>query len=204
MYCDRRGNGQKPTRTKPPGQKPLRTIEIEFVQGTFVWDFCTRPTKNLGGPRCVTYFRGGVPGYVTKCDRGRGSKLAKSSVTYFMDGPYQRTTDKRSSCGLVVASNWIRSIQSLRFPHIQFASSARDLDILLDPTLTFTNQVNSVSRSYFYHLRQLRSICKSLSLHAYATLVHAMICTRVDFGNAVYIGLFSPTLLSFNLFSMLL
>ena len=30
---------------------------------------------------------GGVPGCVTKCDRGRGSKLAKNSVTYFMDGP---------------------------------------------------------------------------------------------------------------------
>ena len=34
----------------------------------------------------MTYFRG-VPGCVTKCDRGRGSKLPKNSVTYFMDGP---------------------------------------------------------------------------------------------------------------------
>ena len=33
-----------------PGRKPPRTIEIyiEFVQGTFVRDFCTRPTKNRG------------------------------------------------------------------------------------------------------------------------------------------------------------
>ena len=30
---------------------------------------------------------GGVSGYVKKCDRGRGSKLAKNSVTYSMDGP---------------------------------------------------------------------------------------------------------------------
>jgi len=29
----------------------------------------------------------GVPGCVTTCDRGGGSKLAKNSVTYFMDGP---------------------------------------------------------------------------------------------------------------------
>ena len=69
-----------------PGQKPPWTIEIEFVQGTFVRDFSTRPTKNRGGPRCVTYFRG-VPGCVTKCDGERGSKLAKNSMTYFMDGP---------------------------------------------------------------------------------------------------------------------
>src|SRR6218665_2545042 len=47
---------------KTPGQKPPRTIETEFVQGAFVWIFCTRPSKNRGGPRCVTYFRGGGPG----------------------------------------------------------------------------------------------------------------------------------------------
>ena len=27
----------------------------------------------------------GVPGCVTKCDRGGGSKLPKNSMTYFMD-----------------------------------------------------------------------------------------------------------------------
>ena len=64
-----------------PGQRPPRTIEIEFVQGTFVRDFCTRPTKNGGSEMCDVL--SGGPGM---CDRG-GSKLAKNSVTYFMDGP---------------------------------------------------------------------------------------------------------------------
>src|SRR6218665_805605 len=45
---------------KTPGQTPPRTIEREFVQGAFVRVFCTRRTKNRGGPRCVTYF-GGKP-----------------------------------------------------------------------------------------------------------------------------------------------
>src|SRR6218665_228904 len=84
MCCDRRGNGQKPTRTKlldkrplkNPRTKPPRTIEIEFVQVAFVRDFCTRPTKNMGSERCDVL--SGVPGCVTKCDRGRGSKLAKN------------------------------------------------------------------------------------------------------------------------------
>ena len=70
-----------------------------------------------------------------------------------------------------------------------FSSSVRDLGIVLDPSLSFTDQVKSVSRSCFYHLRQLRSIRSSLSLHAITTLIHALICTRVDFGNAAYIGL---------------
>src|SRR6218665_857201 len=95
MYCDRRGNGQKPTRTNPPGQKPPRTIEIEFVQRTFVRDICTMPTKNRGDPRCVTYFRG-VPGCVTG---GRGVKIGQNSMTYFMDGPFHVITLLTHSSG---------------------------------------------------------------------------------------------------------
>ena len=46
---------------------------------------CT--TKNCGGQRIVTYFRG-VQRCVLKCHRGRGSKLVHNSATYFMDGPF--------------------------------------------------------------------------------------------------------------------
>ena len=37
----------------------------------------------------MTYFRG-VPRCVTKCGRGRESKLVQHSMTYFMDGPKLR------------------------------------------------------------------------------------------------------------------
>ena len=50
---------------KTPGQKPPRTIEIEFVQGIFVQDFCTRPTKNRGGSEMCDVLSGG-PGM---CDK---------------------------------------------------------------------------------------------------------------------------------------
>jgi len=48
---------------------------------------CTRPTENGGSVMCDVL--SGGPGM---CDKvwqggGRGSKLAKNSVTYFMDGP---------------------------------------------------------------------------------------------------------------------
>src|SRR6218665_2489850 len=91
MYSDRRNRQKPPLPVKrpsdeTPGQKPPRTIEREFVQGAFVRLFCTRPIKNRGVSRCVTYFVG-IPGCVTNCDREEESKLAKNSVTYFMDGP---------------------------------------------------------------------------------------------------------------------
>src|SRR6218665_1462481 len=58
---------------------------MEFVQRDFVRPFCTRPTKDGGSEMCDVLLE--VLGCVTKCDRGRGSKLAKNMVTYFMDSP---------------------------------------------------------------------------------------------------------------------
>ena len=59
----------------------------------------------------------------------------------------------------------------------------------LDQELTFSEQVRNVCRTCFYHLRQIRSVRRSLTTKAATTLMHAFICTRVDYGNAVYAGL---------------
>jgi len=95
MYSDRTGTDKNhPDKTfqtkdpwQTPGQKPQWTIETEFVQGGFCLVFCTRPSKIGGGVWDVWHTFEGVPGCVTKCDRGRGLKLAKNIVTYFMDSP---------------------------------------------------------------------------------------------------------------------
>ena len=75
------------------------------------------------------------------------------------------------------------------FPDISFSDTVRDLGVVLDQELTMSAHINNVSRSCFYHLRQLRTIRRSLPNHAIRTLVQALICTRIDFGNAIFAGL---------------
>src|SRR6218665_1830829 len=90
MYCDPRGTDKnQPGQT--PGQKPPRTIEIEFLKGTFVWDFCTRPTKNQGSQRCVTYFGGSrdVRQSVTEGGGQNWPKIARRTLW---------TAPKKNSC----------------------------------------------------------------------------------------------------------
>ena len=53
--------------------------------------------------------------------------------------------------------------------------TARDLGVTLDAQLTLDKHVDSVVRSCFYQLRQLRSIRRSLTGGALLTLVHAFI-----------------------------
>src|SRR6218665_75357 len=88
MYSDRTGTDKShPGQNLPDKRPPDKTSGQNLYKGAFVRVFYTRPSKIGGGPRCVTYFRGWVPGCVTKCDRGKGVKIGQNSVTYFMDGP---------------------------------------------------------------------------------------------------------------------
>ena len=50
--------------------------------------------------------------------------------------------------------------------------------------MNFSEHVRNVCRTCFYHLRQIRSVRRSLT-----TKAATFICTRVDYGNAVYAGL---------------
>lgn len=49
------------------------------------------------------------------------------------------------------------------------------LGLILDPVHSLTDHVHHICRECLYHLRQLRIIRHSLSLHIVATLVHALI-----------------------------
>src|SRR6218665_3360008 len=94
MYYDRRGTdknhpGQNLPDRKDTGQNSQNKNSRELRQTpvkTYV-RLCMHVLLKFQGPRCVTYFMRGVSRCVTKCDRGRGSKLVQNSVTYFMDGP---------------------------------------------------------------------------------------------------------------------
>ena len=55
----------------------------------------------------------------------------------------------------------------------------RDLGILIDSNMTLSNHVNNVAGIYFYQLRQLRIIRRSLTTDAAHSLVRALIHTRI-------------------------
>src|SRR6218665_802805 len=80
------------------------------------------------------------------------------------------------------------SILLERFPGVLFSTTVQDLGVTLDQELTLSRHVGSVCRSCFYHLRQIRSVRRSLTFKAVRTLMHAFICSRVDYFSAIYAG----------------
>jgi len=72
--------------TKPPNKNPREQLRENLYRGLLSGFFVLNLLKIRRESEMCDVLLEGVPGCVTKCDRG-GSKLAKNSVTYFMDGP---------------------------------------------------------------------------------------------------------------------
>jgi len=72
--------------------------------------------------------------------------------------------------------------------HVFPLDAVHDLGVILDSKLTMKNHVDSVVRSCFYQIRRLRSIRRSLTSDAAHALVHAFIHSRVDYCNAILVG----------------
>src|SRR6476660_5996913 len=59
--------------------------------------------------------------------------------------------------------------------------SVRDLCVTLDSSLTFTEHISELTRSSYFQLRRLRAIRISVSSSTFISIVHAFVCSRIDY-----------------------
>ena len=80
---------------------------------------------------------------------------------------------------------------SIRVGDVDIKSSpcVRNLGVLIDAELTMKNQVNAICKSCYHHIRNIRLIRPYLSISAAKTIVHSVISSRLDYCNAVLIGI---------------
>ena len=71
---------------------------------------------------------------------------------------------------------------------ITSALTAKNLGVVLDQELNLRSQVNAVTRSCYYQLRQIRSIRRLLTDEAATTLVVSLVTSRLDYCNSIYFG----------------
>src|SRR6218665_1859682 len=70
------------------------------------------------------------------------------------------------------------------FPHFTFSSTVSDLG----------PHIHSLCRAFYYQIRQLRAVSRSLTSTAAATLVHSFVTSRLDYCSSLYIGLHATRL----------
>src|SRR6218665_2555092 len=70
---------------------------------------------------------------------------------------------------------------SAEFPTFLFSTPVRNLGVILDQELSFDEHITALTRSCYYHLRQLPVVSRSFSSSSASTLVHALRANRLDY-----------------------
>jgi len=64
--------------------------------------------------------------------------------------------------------------------------SARNLGFIFDEHLTFSDQITSLSKAFYYHIRQLRCIRPYLDSSTACTIATSIVHSKLDCCNSLY------------------
>lgn len=73
-------------------------------------------------------------------------------------------------------------------------NSARNLGFIFDSTLSLSDQITSLTKACFYHIRDLRRVRKSLDQNTARLIATAIIHSKLDYCNSLYLNLPSSKL----------
>ena len=76
--------------------------------------------------------------------------------------------------------------------------TVRNLGVLLDSDLNFNSHMKAITKSAFYHLKNIAKLRGFMSKDDLEKLIHAFISSRVDYCNGLFTGLPKKTLNSFK------
>ena len=65
----------------------------------------------------------------------------------------------------------------------------RNLGVILDQALTFDDHISAICQSVHFHIRNIGKVRKLLSFDACASLIHALIGSRLDYCNSILYNL---------------
>ncbi|KAI5102046.1 hypothetical protein C0J45_7398, partial [Silurus meridionalis] len=101
-------------------------------------------------------------------------------------------TETETEILLIGPKTSIRKLQHLNLHldgcSVTTSSTVKDLGVILDSDLSFKNHINQVTKTVFFHLRNISKLRNMLSISDAEKLVHAFMTSRTDYCNALLGG----------------
>lgn len=73
--------------------------------------------------------------------------------------------------------------------YVATSTIVRDLGVAIDADLSMATQVANVCRSAYYHLSRIARVREAMTTSVCKCLVHALVTSRIDYGNAMLFGI---------------
>ena len=100
--------------------------------------------------------------------------------------------NERKTKAIVFRSTTVRSpsaTSTIDGSAVSQTPTVRDIGVVLDSRLDMSAQVSNACRSAYFNLFRVAKIRTSLTITACKTLVHSLVTSRIDYGNAVLYGI---------------
>lgn len=114
-------------------------------------------------------------------------------IKVWMEHNFLQLNSSKTEAILVGTPHQVKSslITSITFSGtiIPLSQTVTNLGVKMDPQLTFEAHINHLCKTSFYHLRNISKVRSILSLSDAEKLVHAFVSSRLDYCNALLIGI---------------
>ncbi|XP_068597914.1 uncharacterized protein [Brachionichthys hirsutus] len=121
-----------------------------------------------------------------------------NDIKSWMKYNFLKVNSDKTDIILIGSKNITKSTQQfgLDFDNTTLTPSPliRNLGVILDSTLSFHHHVRQITRTAFFHLKNIARLRPSLTFSAAETLIHAFVTSRIDYCNSILYGLPSTTL----------
>jgi hypothetical protein len=126
-------------------------------------------------------------------DTAAAIAMCFADIKIWMNSNFLRLNEDKTDFIVFTSKNRSRPQQQFQLQLgstlLQPSEHVRNLGIVQDNALTMERQINSVTKSGYYHLRRIAKIRKSIPKETCKALVQATVISRLDYCNGIYIGL---------------
>ena len=85
------------------------------------------------------------------------------------------------------ANHWFTpALKKLKLVTLTPVDSARNLGVIFENNLTFSQHISAISKSYFHDIRDLRRIRNTIDLTTACTIATSLIHSKVDYCNSLF------------------